>query len=64
MPKKKSTTEMAYTEQKFYPNPMEELGETNAVPCCTEFDLETIPGEEQNFKVTRRGNKVTKGKNY
>ena len=80
MPKKKPSTEMAFTEQKFYPNPMEELGETNAVPRCTEYDLK--PGErnieagfmqdfmqsirptEQTFTVMKRGNQVTKGKNY
>ena len=61
---KKTGGNMTYTEQKFYPNSQENLGETNAVPRCTEFDLETIPGEEQNFKVARRGNCVTKGKNY
>ena len=55
---------MTYTEQEFYPNSQENLGRTNAVPRCTEFDLESIPCEEQNFKVVKRGNKVTKGKNY
>jgi hypothetical protein len=79
MPKKKPSTEMAYTEQPFYPNSQENLGETNAVPRCTEYDLK--PGErkdggfleeffqsvrptEQTFTVPKRGNCVTKGKNY
>lgn len=80
MAKKSKSTEMAYTEQEFYPNPMEELGRTNAIPRCTEYDLK--PGErnieagflqdfvqsvrpnEQTFTVMKRGNKVTEGKNY
>jgi hypothetical protein len=61
---KKTSGNMTYTEQEFFPNSQENLGMTNAVPRSTEFDLETIPHEEQNFKVTKRGNKVTRGKNY
>ena len=64
MPKKKKDEEMAYTEQRFYPNPMEELGKTNAIPRDTEFDLEPCPSrthflrcDEQTFKVVRRGNR-------
>jgi hypothetical protein len=68
----KKSTEMPTTEQQRFHVDGSDLGSTNAVPACTEYDLEKVPsrtrfgswGDEQTFKVPKRGNCVTKGKNY
>ena len=64
--KKKQSTEIPQTEQKRYSEPVRglELGEANAIPRCTEYDLEFVPsrtrigswGDEQTFKVPKKGN--------
>lgn len=65
--KKKSTqgSDMPTTEQRRYPVPGLELGETTAIPRSTEYDLapceSRIRGygflnDEQTFKVVKKGN--------
>jgi hypothetical protein len=72
MTMKKSSGNMPQTEQRKYEEAGIDTSPNNAVPRCTEFDLETVPsrtrlgawGDEQTFKVSRRGNCVTRGGNY
>ena len=63
--KKKSTksTEIPQTEQRRYPVPGLELGETTAIPRDTSYDLVPCPSrarffgyDEQTFKVVKKGN--------
>lgn len=68
----KKPTEMPCVEQKRFHVDGSDLGSTNAVPRCTEYDLEPVMsrtrigswGDEQTHKVAKRGNCVTKEKNY
>ena len=65
MKKKQPSGDMPQTEQRRYPNPMEELQYTTAIPRDTEFDLEPVQsktrigswGDECTFKVEKRGNR-------
>lgn len=69
--KKKGDGNMPMTVQERFAVPGD-LGETNAVPRCSEHDLRQCPsrtrigvwGDEQTFEVSGTGNKVTEGKNY
>lgn len=55
---------MPMTEQRRYPVPGSELGDTTAIPRSTEHDLIPAPGarcfgfmpDEQTFKVVKKGN--------
>lgn len=58
MPKKQSNTDMQATVQRKYPGGWE-LGESNAIPRSTEFDLVPDPrGGEQSFYAPKPGNEV------
>jgi hypothetical protein len=77
---KRTSGNMPFTTQKEFSQPCSDLGMTNAVPRSTEFDLKRgehrhdgglmssfenmLCPREQTFTVSKRGNKVTEGKNY
>jgi hypothetical protein len=61
--KKQKGSDMPQTMQARYSQPGD-LGETNAIPRCEEFDLEPVTsrtrigswGDEQTFRVPKKGN--------
>ena len=72
MPKKPASGNMPTTEQEEFTYGGTDTQPSTAVPRCTEFDLSPAYsrtrigswGDEQTFKVNKRGNKVTQGKGY
>lgn len=65
--KKQTSGEMCVLRQKRFPSGNPDLGKTNAVPACTEYDLTQVKQgwrdadvEEFNFKSPRTGNCVRK----
>lgn len=74
----KKSTDMPCTEQERFHIDGSDLGSTNAVPRCTEFDLksgerkpsgemdfcEMFRPKEQTFTVPKHGNCATGKKNY
>jgi hypothetical protein len=64
---KKQSTEMEPVRQKRFTSPNPDLGRSNSIPRCEEYDLTQVnPGwrpcdaEECNYRVPRAGNCVRK----
>jgi hypothetical protein len=72
MKKPSSSGNYPTTEQEKFTYGGDDTQPSTAVPRCTDFDLRDtysrtrigVWGDEQTHTVSRRGNKVTEGKNY